>query len=497
MPAIPGCWLKKLPPVADGGVNEDSKVAGAAGHPVGERTAMSQDAPQGDIWLWLPDGNVSSKDSQIVRNKEYVSIKLQSVYAYYHSGFLENVKQLVVTSEVSFDLSGNAVRNTMVNKSFQKSKDSGDFLGVNDHLAVLSPATPNSVQIKVGIAGIGEDRFKAIFDVLSNGDLKTALNLSPAALARAGLATSIVQKFLASPYTSSKPRQILTMSQSFVIYPDQAADRSDALRKGRIVIISGRENKSSDLSAVLQNPGRIRLSSQGQALELQAPDGSWELFTGNSYVILTVTQDTIRGEDEGSSWSRKYSDAIRVTERLQVGEPLDKIKKGAYELWDQGNILLENDVNYLANERTGIRAAKLREIEEGLKKQGISDLDANLGLAIPGVPFDYSRLAAEYKLQVSAARLVGDLQVRITDSKGAALQGAMVKLRAMADSSDVRTAMADQSGEVSFTGLKPGEYSVEAAQPGFSISVVPQVSVQPRETKSLRLRVASGPKGQV
>lgn len=71
------------------------------------------------------------------------------------------------------------------------------------------------------------------------------------------------------------------------------------------------------------------------------------------------------------------------------------------------------------------------------------------------------------------------------------MQGATVTVRSMTALGDVHTAAADPSGEVSFPGLKPGDYRVETTQPGFSISVAPQVSVQPREVKTV---VISSPK---
>ncbi len=120
--------------------------------------ARGQDLTQGDVWRWIPfEGKTDAKDAQIVRNTEYISIKLETVYAYYKSGFLENVRQIVVSSQVAFDLGDKKVEGSMVNRTWQKSRNSGDFIPVNDLLAVLSPATPTSIKIKVDFAGIGED----------------------------------------------------------------------------------------------------------------------------------------------------------------------------------------------------------------------------------------------------------------------------------------------------------------------------------------------------
>src|SRR5712671_960346 len=160
--------------------------------------ARSQNAQSGDTWKWIPfESKMSAKDAQIVRNSQYVSIKVQAAHVSYKSGFLENIKQIVVSSNVSFDLGTQKVQALSINRTWQKSKKSDDNIPVNDLLAVLSPASPNAIAIKMSFAGIGEDKFKSVFDLLSNNDVKTALNLSPASIAQAGLVTSIAQKFLA------------------------------------------------------------------------------------------------------------------------------------------------------------------------------------------------------------------------------------------------------------------------------------------------------------
>ena len=42
--------------------------------------ARGQDLTQGDVWRWIPfEGKTDAKDAQIVRNTEYISIKLETV----------------------------------------------------------------------------------------------------------------------------------------------------------------------------------------------------------------------------------------------------------------------------------------------------------------------------------------------------------------------------------------------------------------------------------
>src|SRR5437879_1409842 len=70
---------------------------------IGTLRAAGQN-PTGDIVLWVPFRASTSRESaQITRNARYVSIKLQSVYAYYKSGFLENIKHLIVKSDMTLE----------------------------------------------------------------------------------------------------------------------------------------------------------------------------------------------------------------------------------------------------------------------------------------------------------------------------------------------------------------------------------------------------------
>jgi hypothetical protein len=241
----------------------------------------SQTVQSGDVWLWIPfDAAADAKDQQIVRNSEYISVKFQAAHISYKSGFLENIRQIVISSSVGFGLEGKAVVGTNINRTWQKSNNSEDSVLVNDLLTELAPAAANSISIKVNFNGIGQDRFKSIFDILSSADFKTAVNFSPARLAQVGLATSITQKFLSSPYTSTNPKDVLSMSQSFVIYPNKSALKADSFKKGYIIVISGSERKSSDLSTVVQLPiSSIRFNTDFHILQVKGADDKWRQFT--------------------------------------------------------------------------------------------------------------------------------------------------------------------------------------------------------------------------
>jgi hypothetical protein len=454
--------------------------------------ASCQQSSAGDIWRWIPfDASVAAKDAAIARNAQYVSIKIEAAHVSYKSGFLENIKQIVVSSSVSFDLGNQKVQALNVNRTWQKSGKSDDNIPVNDLLAVLSPASPNSVSIKMSFNGIGEDRFKGVFDALSSTDVKTALSLSPAVIAQSSLATSIAQKFLASPYTSSNPKDVLSMSQGFVIYPDRDADRVDSLRQGYIVVISGSENKSADLNKLISlGADALRFDTGSHLLQVKQADGSWQQFTGNSYVVLSVTVDAIRGIDENSAWFKKFSEADRTTENLLTGDTAEKVKKNALGLWQEGSTLLSADSNYIETERKSIRLKLLATIQDDLKKNGAAPAEADLSGSVPGIPSNLTEIAKQYDAQVQGANLAGQVTVHVRDKTGKAVAGAQVVLQDAITGKGLNSTT-DSAGNAQLGRVNPGTYTVHTAVPGFSVSESREITVQPRLAMQLDVPVKS------
>ncbi len=381
-------------------------------------SAMGQSGQQGDYVFWVPfKPDTTKQQAQIQRNANYVSIKLHSVYVYYKSGFLENIRSIVISSEVALERNGKLVQGDTVHGTLEKSRSSGDFVGVNAHLAVLAPATPPSVQIQVKYQGIGEDRFRQIFDLLSGSDLKVPLDLSDATLGKVAGITPILRKFLATPYTSAKPKQVLDVSQSFVLYSDALKEYPDALREGFLVVISSRENKSAELTDFLKLPsGSIQIAPLG-GLVYKNAKGEWQAFSRNSYVILTITETSIRGENQSAAWFHKYIDAEEATTKINEGKPLEEVKSEAVRLWKEGNLLLAQDENYIQDERDLIRARHLDKIEKKLKSSlqsaGVTQYGAFLKLQEAEMPANYAERAAEYERLLAQSKTDPEAQYAI------------------------------------------------------------------------------------
>ncbi len=67
----------------------------------------------------------------------------------------------------------------------------------------------------------------------------------------------------------------------------------------------------------------------------------------------------------------------------------------------------------------------------------------------------------------------------ITDAAGAAIPGAVVKVRAIAGTSD-RNLTSDRTGQFNVAGLEPGRYELQVSSPGFK-QMTEQVDIQPNQ----------------
>ena len=451
----------------------------------------------GDVSFWIPFSTVANaKDLQIVRNSQYISIRIARAHVSYRSGFLENIRKIVVNSSVSFDIDKQRVQALTINLTWQRSSGKAEEdLPVQDLLAVLSPAASDRIAIKVGFSGIGKNVFKGVFDVLADPQIKTALDLSPARVAQMGLATSIVQRFLASPYTDSDPKNVLSMSSGFVIYADKTEFRNDSLKQGYFVIISGTEKKNADLRRVVEAAfDEIRFNPERNVLQLRQADGTWGLFTGNSYVVLSVTASPVRGIDENSEWFRKFAEAKRTTERLEIDEPLEAVKKDTLALWREGVTLLSADPNYIETERKSIRLKELSELQDEFSRHGIPQAQANLAAEVPGTPPNLSQEVRTYAIQLQELRksqevvIAGaeSLTVQVTDAENVPLPGITVTLTGK--NGYRQQAVTDERGIAHFRSLNAGTYSIIAELQGFKRREMTNVQVPSGQSLTVTLK---------
>jgi hypothetical protein len=93
-----------------------------------------------------------------------------------------------------------------------------------------------------------------------------------------------------------------------------------------------------------------------------------------------------------------------------------------------------------------------------------------------------------------AQSTLGSLRGVVVDSTGAYLPGASLVLRSL-DQSTTRTQVSDAAGAYLFENLKPGRYSLSAAEAGFSTSTLNGITLEARQDLRLPLTLAVAGEG--
>jgi hypothetical protein len=452
---------------------------------------------------WLPPNpGETAEAAQIVRNEEYFSIKIHAVHLYYRAGPLKNLKNLVVMSDLVLTTDEGRTQGAMVNGAYSRDdREYEQLLPMADHIAMMCPSTPTNVKVQLRVRGMGEQKYRRIFDILSSADIKPLGRVLTAAAPGIGAAASLVSRFMDSPYTDENPKNVLDVVASFNVYPrtDIAAAHADALRDGYLVVVTPLP-EADGVVAPLPAEGDLRLSPQGQQKLEYRENGEWRELKDQTYVIFNVVRCPIKGENQSSPWFRKYAQAMEIVSALPGMDSADcgRALDDALTLWRDGNVLLDADPYYIYQEKKAIRAKYLNVIREARETaaQQVHTMGNPETPALPDVapaarddlPADYATLAASYDRLVSD--YAGDLWVQLAgELKG--LGGGAVTITAADDPAFKQERSTDDTGRVNFEGLLPGAYLLSYADPA-SAAAPAMVVIDPKATSEVTMDAAPG-----
>jgi hypothetical protein len=94
-------------------------------------------------------------------------------------------------------------------------------------------------------------------------------------------------------------------------------------------------------------------------------------------------------------------------------------------------------------------------------------------------------------VSVSAQQTLGSINGTVTDSSGAVVAKAAVKMRAVATNLEV-AAQTKGDGSFSITDLRIGTYEVKFVKDGFETAVYPQIIVQGSRTTTVNTKLKPG-----
>ncbi|MCX7840279.1 MAG: hypothetical protein N2559_12630 [Anaerolineae bacterium] len=348
-------------------------------------------------------------DSQpITIGQDYFLIQIYAAQVAFRGAIWDNVKRLVVTSQVNLNhrkLDNRALRAIQRTRDVQKNQMQP--LGLTPNLISLVPAVMPNVTLSIDFILDRENRLAQLGGLINSDSFVSAISLATgtAAVAKtiAQLADKVIQTFI--PAEESKP--LLSFSGDFNLATQQ-------LRSGYYVII-GSKDEQNPLPAPT---ARVEVRDGGLIVEGQ-PATQW------SYVILDVQRVGTRPRElnDGALWDLRLREAEDEAQRLTMN-PLatDEERKQAWnkclKLIQEAQILLRADDNFLPKDATHIVEATLwncrKLIEEAENKRAFrsavpswqptlaNDLIA-LGLS---PETDLAKMVEQYANQVVQARRI-------------------------------------------------------------------------------------------
>lgn len=299
--------------------------------------------------FWQPFNDLSEKDNQILRNKGYISIKLESVSYMSKGDFFQKIfggtDSVALTSSVAYGLGPRAIEAITVQDVTEVKSNRNYILGISRMIAEKVPANTNSLQLNIKMTAVKDDKLKAKFDMLNKKPFQEALALAPTIVGQVLTVSSLVHELLKDTGPQSQ------LEASFAGLISESVDDhpiiSGKLTQGLLFMISADEgNDFSQANAKDFSLVNFTLHYKGNPVE-------------NTYVVLRIIFEQFKGEDQLANWSIKYSNALSKLDELVSADDQDtreKILKDAKALWIEGNALIEADASYINAEKIKIKS---------------------------------------------------------------------------------------------------------------------------------------------
>lgn len=309
--------------------------------------------------FWKPALGAGStqKENQILKNQGYINIQLHAVNYMSVGDFWQRKfggkENIALTTTVKYQKnSDNAVEATTVQDVREVRSNKNYNLGIQRNIAVKIPATANAISLEVKITAIKSDELQTKFDMLNNPDYQSALQLAPVIVGQVLTVTSLVKKL----FTASTVSAQLEASYAGVI-SQQAEDNpvtAGRLTQGTLIVISTEDGEK------FQNVDETKFEVRGDSLYYN------KKLVENTYVLFNISFESLKGEDEESTWFKKYSEALSNLDKLRVTSDADeypKIFTDSKNFWMAGNALLDDDQSYINTERVKIKNAAYAGLE--------------------------------------------------------------------------------------------------------------------------------------
>jgi hypothetical protein len=382
-----------------------------------------RDTPNVRIGTTAPVLVPRDQASPAIAPGEYFWINVAAAQVAYRGSVFEQVKQLVVTSQINLNHPLLGDDNVYaVQRVREVQKGVSEELGLTPNLVSLVPATMTHVSLSIDFLLDKENNLARLGGIVNDNSLLAVVSLAPgaAAVAKAvgGLAQKLIQTFI--PLEQQQP--ILQFAGDFNIGASLLGGDagSSALRSGCYAILG---------TVDPQNP----LPDPLPALEMR----QGQLYAGGqavnnlSYIVLDVTRVPARTRlaAQGAPWDAKLREAESLVQEAadspyQSDDDKREVWRKCLALLQEARALLLADTNYAPQEAQDIYKTVYKECADIIKGAGAGTAIAKgeapvvdtktdrlqMGIApaedLDQVVDDYSARAAEAARIMSAASIL-------------------------------------------------------------------------------------------
>ena len=309
--------------------------------------------------FWKPASGTTTtqKENQIIKNAGYINIQLHSVNYMSVGNFWQDIfggsDNVALATSLKYQSGTESIEASSVQDVREVKANRNYNFGLQRNIAVKIPANADALSLEVKMTAVKDDLLQTKFDMLNKSEYQAALQLAPAVVGQVLTITSLVKKL----FTDSDPQSQLEATYAGIVSA-QAEDNpvsSGKLTRGILVMISTNEGDQ------FNNADESKFTIKGDSLFYNGRQ------VENTYIIFNISFEHLKGDDEKSNWFKKYAEALNNLDKIQLTiDPAEfiKIYNDTKTMWIEGNALLEADYTYINSERTKIKTAVIKTIND-------------------------------------------------------------------------------------------------------------------------------------
>lgn len=328
------------------------------------------------FWKPAPGSASTQKENQILKNAGYINIQLHSVNYMSVGNFWQDIfggnDNVALATNLKYQSGTESIEASSIQDVREVKANRNYNFGLQRNIAVKIPSNADALSLEVKMTAVKDDLLQTKFDMLNKSEYQAALQLAPAVVGQVLTITSLVKKL----FTDSDPQSQLEASYAGIVSAQADDDpvSSGKLTKGILVMISTNEGDQ------FNNADESKFTIKGDSLYYNGRQ------IENTYIIFNISFEQLKGDDEKSNWFKKYSEALNNLDKLQLTVDPDefiKIYNDSKTLWIEGNALLDADYTYINSERTKIKTAVIKSINDKYRELTLPPASVNGSKSVP------------------------------------------------------------------------------------------------------------------